>query len=89
MPFNEDLNEKLYERFFCSEKEIKTIVETGATFQKELAKIVVALKNAGTDTSVHTNTLMEQMEKLSGFEVSNELKDIIKVVINHTNKINE
>ncbi|MBT6031437.1 MAG: hypothetical protein HOH19_02595, partial [Kordiimonadaceae bacterium] len=36
--FSEEINEKLYEKFFSTEKELKTIVETGATFQKELAK---------------------------------------------------
>lgn len=87
MTFNEELSEKLYEKFFSAEKELKTIVETGATFQKELKKIVSVLKEAGEDTTLHTNTLMEQMNKLSDFEGSNELKDIIKVVIADTDKI--
>ena len=89
MPFNEELNEKLYEKFFSSEKELKTIVETGATFQKELAKIVTVLKEAGEDTSVHTKTLLDQMNKLSDFEGSTELKDIIQVIVSDTNKIKE
>lgn len=87
MTFNEELSEKLYEKFFSAEKELKTIVETGATFQKELKKIVSVLKETGEDTSLHTNTLMEQMSKLSDFEGSNELKDIVKVIIDDTDKM--
>lgn len=87
MTFSEDLNEKLYEKFFSTEKELKTIVETGATFQQELKKIVSVLKETGKDTSLHTKTLMEQMEKLSDFEGADELKDIIEVVISDTDKI--
>lgn len=89
MPFSEELNEKLYEKFFAAEKELKTIVETGATFQKELAKIVSVLKEAGDDTSEHTQSLMDHMDKLSDFEGSNELKDIIKVVISDTDNIKQ
>lgn len=89
MPFNEDFNEKLYERFFSAEKELKTIVETGATFQRELAKIISLLKEAGEDSSEHTQALMEHIGKLSDFEGSNELKDIIRVVIADTDKIRE
>jgi diguanylate cyclase len=87
--FSEEINEKLYEKFFSTEKELKTIVETGATFQKELAKIVAVLKSAGDDTSQHTEALLEQMNLLTEFEGANELKDIIKVVINDTNKMKE
>ena len=87
MTFNEELSEKLYEKFFSAEKELKTIVETGATFQKELKKIVSVLKETGEDTSLHTNTLMEQMSKLSDFEGANELKDIVKVIIDDTDKM--
>ena len=87
MTFNEELSEKLYEKFFSAEKELKTIVETGATFQKELKKIVSVLKETGEDTSLHTNTLMEQMNKLSDFEGANELKDIVKVIIDDTDKM--
>ncbi|MDG1996129.1 MAG: GGDEF domain-containing protein [Emcibacteraceae bacterium] len=87
--FNEDLNEKLYERFFSAEKELKAVVETGATFQKELKKIVSVLKEAGDNSSQHTNTLMEQMGVLSDFDGANELKDIIQVIINDTDKIKE
>lgn len=87
--FNQDVNEKLYEKFFSVDKELKTIVETGATFQKELAKIVTALKETGENTSNHTKTLSEQVEKLADFEGVNELKDIIKVVMADTNKIKE
>ncbi|MBT5073125.1 MAG: GGDEF domain-containing protein [Kordiimonadaceae bacterium] len=89
MPFNDDLNEKLYEKFFSAEKELKAIVETGATFQRELKKIVGVLKDAGNDTSEHTKTLMEHMEKLSDFEGSSDLKDIINVVISDTDRIKE
>lgn len=89
MQFNEELNEKLYEKFFSAEKELKTIVETGATFQKELAKIVNVLKEAGNDTSQHTQSLMDHMDKLSDFDGSNELKDIIKVVIADTDNIKQ
>ena len=87
MTFNEELSEKLYEKFFSAEKELKTIVETGTTFQKELKKIVSVLKETGEDTSLHTNTLMEQMSKLSDFEGANELKDIVKVIIDDTDKM--
>lgn len=87
MTFNEELSEKLYEKLFSAEKELKTIVETGATFQKELKKIVSVLKETGEDTSLHTNTLMEQMSKLSDFEGANELKDIVKVIIDDTDKM--
>ena len=87
MTFNEELSEKLYEKFFSAEKELKTIVETGATFQKELKKIVSVLKETVEDTSLHTNTLMEQMSKLSDFEGANELKDIVKVIIDDTDKM--
>jgi len=87
MTFNEELSEKLYEKFFSAEKELKTIVETGATFQKELKKIVSVLKETGEDTSLHTNTLMEQLSKLSDFEGANELKDIVKVIIDDTDKM--
>lgn len=89
MKFNEELNEKLYEKFFSAEKELKAIVETGVTFQEELKKIVFALKAAGQDTSNHTNTLMDQMNKLSDFEGASELKDIIKVVLDDTDKIKQ
>ena len=87
MTFNEELSEKLYEKLFSAEKELKTIVETGTTFQKELKKIVSVLKETGEDTSLHTNTLMEQMSKLSDFEGANELKDIVKVIIDDTDKM--
>lgn len=87
MTFNENLSEKLYEKFFSAEKELKAIVETGATFQQELKKIVSVLKETGEDTNLHSNTLMEQMGKLSDFDGSNELKDIIKVIIDDTNKM--
>lgn len=89
MTFNEELNDKLYEKFFSAEKELRTVVETGATFQKELAKIVTVLKDAGNDTSEHTNALMDHMNKLSDFEGANELRDIIKVVITDTDRIKE
>lgn len=89
LPFDEELNEKLYERFFSAEKELKAIVETGATFQRELAKIINVLKETGEDSSEHTQALMKHMEKLSDFEGSNELKDIIRVVISDTDKIKE
>ena len=89
MSFNEELNEKLYEKFFAAEKELKTIVETGATFQKELAKIITVLKDAGNDTSEHTKALMDHMDKLSDFKGSDELKDIIRLVISDTDKIKE
>lgn len=89
MEFNEELNDKLYEKFFSSEKELKTIVETGATFQEELAKIVTVLKEAGNDTSQHTKALMDHMNKISDFDGATELKDIIKVVISDTDKIKD
>lgn len=89
MPFNEELNEKLYEKFFSAEKELKAIVETGATFQMELKKIIGVLKEVGNDSSEHTQALMEHMGKLSDFEGSSELKDIIQVVISDTDKIRE
>lgn len=85
--FNQDVNEKIYEKFFSAEKELKTIVDAGATFQKELAKIVSVLKETGQDTSNHTKTLSDQIDKLAGFDGANELKDIIKVVVDDTNKI--
>ena len=87
MSFNEDLNEKLYEKFFSSDKELASIVETGATFQKELAKIITVLKEAGNNTTQHTTSLLDHMDKLSDFEGASELKDIIKVVISDTDKI--
>ena len=87
MSFNEDLNEKLYEKFFSSDKELTSIVETGATFQKELAKIITVLKEAGDNTTQHTTSLLDHMDKLSDFEGASELKDIIKVVISDTDKI--
>ena len=89
MKFNEDLNEKLYEKFFSADKELKAVVETGATFQNELAKIVNVLKEAGNDTSEHTQALMTHMNKLSDFEGASALKDIIQVVIADTDKIKE
>ena len=87
--FNQELNEKLYEKFFSAEKELKTIVETGATFQKELAKIVTVLKEVGENTSGHTKALSEQVDKLSNFDGVKELKDIINVVLSDANKIQE
>lgn len=89
MKFSEDINEKLYEKFFSSEKELKAVLETGVTFQRELAKIVNVLKDAGNDTSAHTQALMSHMNKLSDFEGASELKDIIQVVIADTDKIKE
>lgn len=89
MDFNEELNEKLYEKFFSADRELRTVVETGATFQKELAKIVSVLKGAGDDTNAHTKALMDHMNKLSDFEGANELRDIIKLVITDTDKIKE
>lgn len=89
MTFSEELNEKLYEKFFSSEKEMRTIVETGATFQKELAKIASVLKETGKNTTTHTKTLSEQFEKLSDFEGASELRDIINLVMADTDKIRE
>ncbi len=89
MDFNEELNDKLYEKFFSTDKELRTVVETGATFQKELAKIVSVLKDAGDDTNAHTKALMNHMNKLSDFEGASELRDIIKLVITDTDKIKE
>ncbi|MDG1708715.1 MAG: GGDEF domain-containing protein, partial [Emcibacteraceae bacterium] len=89
MKFNEELNEKLYEKFFSADQELKAVVETGATFQKELKKIVSVLKEAGDNSSLHTKTLMEHMSKLSDFEGASELKDIIEVVISDTDKMKE
>lgn len=89
IPFNEEVNEKLYERFFSADKEMKSIVENGATFQWELAKIITVLRETGEDSSEHTQALMQHMDKLSDFEGSNELKDIIRVVISDTDKIKE
>lgn len=87
--FNDELNEKLYEKFFSTEQEVRAIAETGATFQKELTKIVTVLKDAGEDSSEHTKTLLEQMDKLSDFKGSNELINIVKVIVSDTAKINE
>ncbi|MDA9552870.1 diguanylate cyclase [Emcibacteraceae bacterium] len=47
----------------------------------------IAQTGTGEDTSLHTNTLMEQMSKLSDFEGANELKDIVKVIIDDTDKM--
>ncbi len=87
MPFNEELNDKLYEKFFSAEKELKAVVETGAKFQQELAKIVSAIKEAGDDTAEHTEALVSHMDKLADFEGASELRDIIEVVIADTDKI--
>ncbi|MCC3861115.1 GGDEF domain-containing protein [Pseudemcibacter aquimaris] len=89
MSFNEEISEKLYEKFFSAEKELKAVIETGATFQQELKKIVSVLKEAGDNSSLHTKDLMDHMGALSDFEGSEELKDIIQVVINDTDKMRE
>lgn len=89
MTFNEEISDKLYEKFFSAEKELKAVMETGATFQQELKKIVSVLKEAGDNSSLHTQSLMDHMNTLSDFEGAEELKDIIKVVINDTDKMRE
>ena len=89
IPFDEDLNKKLYEKFFSSEREMRAVVETGASFQKELAKIVDVLKDAGNDTTEHTQSLLDHMNALSEFEGASELKDIVQLVITDTDRIRE
>lgn len=88
-PFDEKLNQKLYEKFFSREEEAKTITETGATFQKEVAKIVNIIKEVGENTSTHTAALTQHVDSLADFEGASELKDVINLILNDTNKIQE
>jgi len=87
--FDEKLNLKLFEKFFSREEEAKTITETGATFQKEVAKIVNIIKEVGENTNNHTTALSQHVDSLADFEGANELKDVIKLILTDTNKIKE
>lgn len=88
-PFDEKLNHKLYEKFFSREDETKALTETGVTFQKEVAKIVSMIKEVGENTSNHSAALSQHVDSLSDFEGASELKDVIKLILNDTNKIKE
>lgn len=89
VPFNDALNKKLYENFFSREKEMKAVNETGAIFQKEVAKIVSMIKDVGQDTSNHSKALAHHVDTLSDFEGSQELKSVIKLILDDTDKIKQ
>ncbi len=89
VPFNDDLNDKLYEKFFSQEKELKAVSETGAKFQKEVAKIVSIIKDVGEDTSNHSKALAEHVDTISDFEGAEELKAVIKLILDDTDKIKQ
>ena len=89
LPFSDELNKKLHDRFFSREKEMETVAETGVSFQKEIAKIVNIIKEVGHDTSAHTEELSSHIETLADFEGSAELKEVIKLVLADADKIRE
>lgn len=89
IPFDDALNKKLYESFFSREQEMKTVSETGAIFQKEVAKIVSIIKEVGQDTNNHSKALSHHVDTLSDFEGAQELKAVIKLILDDTDKIKQ
>jgi len=87
IPINEKISDKLYKKFFSRDAEKKAVEETGVGFKKEITKIMAILKDASKDTSSHTGTLSKQIDKLADFDGSEELKDIIKLVVKDVSKI--
>ncbi len=89
IPFDDVLNKKLYENFFSREQEIKTVNETSAIFQKEVAKIVSIIKDVGKDTNNHSKALAQHIDTIADFEGSQELKAVIKLILEDTDKIRQ
>lgn len=88
-PINEVISEKLYRKFFSQDAEKKAIAQAGDGFKAEITKIMTILKDAGKDTSSHAGSLTSHIEKLSDFEGSEALKDIIKLVVQDMDNISE
>ena len=86
--FDDEISKKLYNKFFSKNDENKAISETGESFKSEMAKIINILKEASNSTSDHSNNLATQMDNLSDFEGSDDLKEIVKLVLNDVDKIN-
>ena len=89
IPFNDAMNRQLHDKFFSQEKQSNAIKETGATFQTEMAKIINIIKDVGQNTNTHTDALSQHIESLSDFDGSDELKDVIQLILNDTNTIKE
>ena len=87
IPIDNRISKELYNKFFTNGAEKKAIKETGDGFKAEIAKIMELIKAASADTSVHTESLTNQIDELSGFDGGDEIKNIIKLVINDVKNI--
>ena len=87
-PIDDQVSEKLYEKFFSIEDEKKAVNETSDSFKNEIRKIMEILKDVNQDNTSHTESINNQIDKLEVFEGTDELKEIIKLVVQDVNVIN-
>lgn len=87
IPIDNRVSRELYTRFFSNDAEKKVINETGEGFKDEIAKIMELIKSSTEDTSIHTKSLNNQIDELSGFEGAEGIKNIIKMVVKDVDNI--
>ncbi len=88
IPIDESVSKKLYQKFFSKDDEKKAINQAGEGFKIEITKLIDVLKDASKNTSGHTTSLANHLDKLSDFDGANELSDIIKLVLKDVEKLN-